>query len=70
MCRSRLRPFDWGKYRGWLFELIMVPERMDYFLALNALVEKPFYWDEHFNDDNRAADGLELRGVCRRYLLS
>lgn len=61
MCRSRLRPFDWGKYRGWLFELIMVPERMDYFLVLNTLVEKSFYWDGHFNDDNRAADGFELR---------
>lgn len=61
MCRSRLQPFDWDEYFEWLVDKIMTPDRVEYSLALKMLDRLAFYWSDKFNDDNRSADGIELR---------
>ena len=47
-------------YYEWLLSIVGVPPITDYYLLLQDLFRIDFTWSVR-NDDNRAADGLELR---------
>jgi len=53
-------------YLSWLYEQVAVPEFHDrdltYWKLLKILYQKPFEWDVVKNDENRASDGIALRG--------